>query len=253
MSYDRSKIKNVVLRKPAHTLRQKAIRRQFIVAGTFLSGAVLYVGMLLGCLGHTYIPYFWYVATGIFVGFAIWARRWGKRQQIELDKLESGLEGEVFVGEFLNEARAENGWYVLHDYDIGHGNIDHIVIAPQGVFTIETKNRRPLEDETTIFYDAENVRTEKRDMDSPLLQAKREAAFLAEHLQTKLTMDLFVQPIVTYPKWKLKLVGGKKLAECSVWICLTTAIPKILGVRPVKLSPDEQKRIYNFLASENAE
>lgn len=240
-----------VLRKPAHTLRRKVIRKQLMVAGTFLGVAVLYVGMWLGCLGHAYIPYFWYIITIALVGFAFWARRWEKQQQIELDKLEFGLEGEVFVGEFLNEVRRENEWYVLHDYDMGYGNIDHIVIAPQGVFTIETKNVHPVDDESTIFYDSEKVHTEGRDIDSPLLQAKRQAAFLAEHIKTKLTMNLFVQPIVTYPKWNLQLVGGKKLDECAVWLCFTTALPKVLGTRPIKLSPDEQKRIYNFLASEN--
>ncbi len=31
-------------------------------------------------------------------------------------------------------------WRVIHDASLGHGNVDHILIGPPGVFTIETKS-----------------------------------------------------------------------------------------------------------------
>jgi hypothetical protein len=33
-----------------------------------------------------------------------------------------------------------SSWRVIHDASFGHGNIDHILIGPAGMFTIETKS-----------------------------------------------------------------------------------------------------------------
>ena len=37
-------------------------------------------------------------------------------------------------------ALAGSGWRVIHDVTLGHGNVDHILIGPAGVFTVETKS-----------------------------------------------------------------------------------------------------------------
>ncbi len=51
------------------------------------------------------------------------------------------------VGQIL-EGLAAEGWCVIHDVSFGRGNIDHIVIGPGGIFTVETKShggRIPIE------------------------------------------------------------------------------------------------------------
>lgn len=52
-----------------------------------------------------------------------------------------GAEGEEFVGTKLNKLR-DKGWYVLHSVPVGKGDsdIDHVVIGPGGVFTVNSKN-----------------------------------------------------------------------------------------------------------------
>src|SRR5690348_8851726 len=49
-----------------------------------------------------------------------------------------GATGEETVGAALDELQPE--WRVLHDYSTGRGNIDHIVVGPGGLFTVETKS-----------------------------------------------------------------------------------------------------------------
>jgi hypothetical protein len=51
-----------------------------------------------------------------------------------------GAEGERVTGRWLG--RLPDGWHVFHDVPVGaHGaNIDHVVVGPGGVFTINTKN-----------------------------------------------------------------------------------------------------------------
>ncbi|HEY1688447.1 MAG TPA: nuclease-related domain-containing protein [Solirubrobacteraceae bacterium] len=51
-----------------------------------------------------------------------------------------GNEGERQVGAILDGMASEN-WLTLHDIDTGRGNIDHLVIGPGGLFTVETKSR----------------------------------------------------------------------------------------------------------------
>ena len=40
------------------------------------------------------------------------------------------------------EELATSGWHVIHDVSFGRGNIDHVLVGPSGLFTIETKSHR---------------------------------------------------------------------------------------------------------------
>jgi Nuclease-related domain len=51
-----------------------------------------------------------------------------------------GAAGERKVGATLEGLGP--GWHVLHDIYLGRGNIDHIVVGPGGVYTVETKSHR---------------------------------------------------------------------------------------------------------------
>src|SRR4029077_1101345 len=35
-----------------------------------------------------------------------------------------------------------DGWQVIHDVSFGRGNIDHVIVGPGGIYTVETKSRR---------------------------------------------------------------------------------------------------------------
>lgn len=52
-----------------------------------------------------------------------------------------GAEGERVVGEVCAQLKGD-GWYAIHDVSLGHGNVDHILVGPGGIFTIETKSHR---------------------------------------------------------------------------------------------------------------
>ncbi len=56
-----------------------------------------------------------------------------------LERRDTGAAGEEHVGALL-DALASPSWRVIHDASLGRGNIDHIVIGPPGVFTLETKS-----------------------------------------------------------------------------------------------------------------
>ncbi len=52
--------------------------------------------------------------------------------------LKLGRDGEKVVGQFL-ETLGERGYRVFHDVVGGNFNLDHVLIGPAGVFTVETK------------------------------------------------------------------------------------------------------------------
>jgi hypothetical protein len=56
-----------------------------------------------------------------------------------LARRDRGASAEEHVGGLLEELPGRH-WHVLHDASLGHGNVDHIVIGPGGVFTVETKS-----------------------------------------------------------------------------------------------------------------
>jgi hypothetical protein len=56
-----------------------------------------------------------------------------------VERRDRGATGEEHVGRLLDEL-AGSDWRVLHDASLGRGNVDHILIGPAGVFTVETKS-----------------------------------------------------------------------------------------------------------------
>jgi len=56
-----------------------------------------------------------------------------------VERHDIGAAGEEHVGGLLDEL-ADQRWRVIHDASLGRGNVDHILIGPGGLFTIETKS-----------------------------------------------------------------------------------------------------------------
>jgi hypothetical protein len=56
-----------------------------------------------------------------------------------VERRDRGASGEEHVGRLLDELE-DHGWEVIHDASLGRGNVDHILIGPAGVFTVETKS-----------------------------------------------------------------------------------------------------------------
>ncbi|MGH2850050.1 MAG: nuclease-related domain-containing protein [Solirubrobacteraceae bacterium] len=56
-----------------------------------------------------------------------------------VDRWHRGAVGEEQVGKIIDGLR-EQGWLAIHDAHTGRGNIDHILVGPAGLFTVETKS-----------------------------------------------------------------------------------------------------------------
>src|SRR5690606_21161347 len=106
------------------------------------------------------------ILFAIYAGFRIW------RMLPELRQLKQGLEGEKAVGQFLEKLR-EQGYQVFHDLQGETFNLDHVLIGPAGVFTIETKTlSKPERGQAKIQFDGETLKMNGKLIErNPIIQA----------------------------------------------------------------------------------
>jgi len=123
-----------------------------------------------------------------------------------------GLLGERAVGEELNQLMRD-GCHVFHDYPGGHNwNIDHIVVAPSGVYAIETKSRRKRrapkgQRSHEVVFDGKTLQFPESTDSSALEQARRNATSLGQQLSSATGEQVKAMPVLTFPGWYVTLKG----------------------------------------------
>ena len=150
------------------------------------------------------------------------------RRRIKL--LKQARDGEKAVGQFLESLRAQ-GHHVFHDI-IGEGfNIDHVVIGPKGVFTVETKTiSKPIRGEAKVAYDGVMIRVDGyKPARDPIVQAKAQANWLKEFFLEETGKKIAIQPIVVYPGWYID--GPPKGAKHTVWVLNPKGLPTYIENR----------------------
>lgn len=136
-----------------------------------------------------------------------------------------GFRGERAVGEELNQLLRE-GCHVFHDVPMEpYGNIDHVVVAPSGVFAVETKTRRKRKapagrKEHEIIYDGKTLDYPHCKDSYGLEQAQQQADRLRNLLSKAVGEPVPVSAILTFPGWfvtsrvntpTLKVVNPKQI------------------------------------------
>lgn len=160
--------------------------------------------------------------------------------------LRQGIEGEKAVGQFLERLR-EQGYQVFHDL-IGEGfNVDHVLVGPAGVFTIETKTwSKPQRGDARIVYDGSTLTVAGRVPDrDPLVQAKAQANWLRGLLFESAGRRIEVQPVVVFPGWYVEAAPG---AQRAVWVLEPKGLPAFLNIAPQRLVAEDVKLVAYHLA-----
>lgn len=133
-----------LLRGPGHTIREQVeeLRLDFamdlvllMVIPTSLLAFYLATLQVKGLANPRFIAWvFVLMAVGLLVHMA----RKLHLTSLKLDTLRKGLDAEMAVGQELDQLMRQ-GAAVFHDFPAEQFNIDHVVIAAQGVFAVETK------------------------------------------------------------------------------------------------------------------
>ena len=160
----------------------------------------------------------------LFAAFRIW------RSLPDIRALQLGRDGERAVGQYLERLRSK-GYEVLHDV-MGEGfNIDHVVIGPAGVFTVETKTfSKPARGESKIVFNGDAVLVDGTEPDrNPIVQAKAQAGWLRELLLESCGKRFAVRPVIVFPGWYVE--QGKGTTR-DVWVLNPKALPEFLAHEP---------------------
>ena len=128
-----------------------------------------------------------------------------------IDKLKAGFDAELAVGQELDQLMRQ-GAAVFHDVPGEKFNIDHVVIARQGVFAVETKgyskrNEHAGRAGATVSFDGQALRFPSWTTRAPLDQADRQAQWLGQWLTSAVGTPVQALPVVALPGWFVERTG----------------------------------------------
>ncbi len=145
----------------------------------------------------------------ILLGFSIPKHRKTNKKDNPGSSWVKGLEGENIVLNYLNTLPRD--YYVFHDVTLPdkQGNIDDVIIGPNGLFIIETKNyngKYRINGDQWYYY---NNKTHKHELAkyNPVLQLMRNTIDLKNFLETQgiFTSKISFNPIIAFIKFNFEI------------------------------------------------
>ncbi len=195
----------------------------FVLLGAFLAA------FLLG--SRTWI------FGALFVASLISVTVYWKKGLRRVESFFRGARGEERVAGVL--ASMPDTYHVFNDFEAGGDHVDHVVIGPTGIFSVETKSWRGAV-ETVEGHVLVNGVLPSRD---PLVQAQREADKVRSSIG-KLGFDVTVTPVVCFASDTF----AAGTVQCgSVKIVNANAIGDWFASQPEILPPDELSRLVQLL------
>jgi len=202
------------------------------------------------CVAIAALAWWWYFLPNkpnpwVITVIALLASAWSIRRIVVLGKqkgkLRKGLIGEQILGKFLEEQLMPHKYQVIHDLVCKNGerafNIDHVVIGPTGVFSIETKYwKKPAGPGHQIFYDGKKILVDGKVPDSdPLIEAVAGAKTVQAILETRTGKRFDVKPIVVFLGWYTTRNPG----SAPAWVLNEQAVPTFIKNDFRELSHDD--------------
>ncbi len=152
-------------------------------------------------------------------------------------KFQVGAVGEGRVAEILSSF--PDDWYVFNDMIVGRSQIDHIVVCPKGVYTIETKHYQG-----TIYGNAEKqewfqIIKRKTPFYNPVKQGIGHSVALSKYLEESGFNKVWVNTIVVFTEPSVKL----KVFSPRVPVIHQSKLGEFLNNQKQAMNPDECSKI----------
>jgi hypothetical protein len=118
-------------------------------------------------------------------------------------------EAGVVVARELSQLAAK-GYHLYHDFPGDGFHIDHILIGPSGVMTVETKTvskmnaRGHKKSEGIVMYNGRMLHFPKYSDHECIDQAKRQAAWLSQWIFSAVGEEICARAMVAVPGWSVK-------------------------------------------------
>lgn len=147
-----------------------------------------------------------------------------------------GRDGEREVGQVLDELR-EQGAKIFHDIVVEGFNIDHLVVASQGVLVIETKTWSKPTSQSRISAKAGVVYRDGRPAKrNPIDQAMRNAEWMRKRFRESIKTEVPVAAVVLFPGW---WVDTDKETKDRAWVLNPKGLGAFLANEPRRLTGEQ--------------
>lgn len=238
---DRSPLKDKPLRLPGQSV---ADEREALLDSAVMQPMMLAAFMIIFALLEWWRDYMDLkprpvvatIAAALAVCYAAW-RIYSSRARFR--NLRQALEGERAVGQYLERLR-EGGYQVFHDV-VGSGfNIDHVLIGPAGVFTVETKTwSKPRKGNARVVFDGIALKVGGFEPDrDPVAQAKAQAGWMKTMLFESTGRRFDVRPVIVFPGWFVENAAG---SFKDLWVLEPKALPTFLNNAEQRLEREAVK------------
>jgi hypothetical protein len=193
-------------RKRAEDLGDDIMAR---VAMLFLAGPLWMMVLLLPRARWASLRFGWadYLGIAAAIAMILWCLRDIFVLRRDRRNWLNGMRGEMASAQALDRLRAQ-GCEVFHDLPGDRGNIDHVVVAPNAVFAVETKWRSKHAkgaSSADVWFDGKTLQFAGGYRDSAAIaQASACASELAKYLGGRTGEQVRVIPVVALPGWYVK-------------------------------------------------
>lgn len=167
----------------------------------------------------------------------IWVVRNAIRDYSTYRAIKLGIQGEEVVGQTLEALRAI-GYQVFHDIPGSRGNIDHALIGPGGLFTIETKTiRKKSRGNNEVEFDGQTLTVNGLLLDrDAVAQAKSQSVALAKAISASTGKTYSARPVILFPGWYVKQSTESRR---DIWVLNEEAFAKFIAGRHAVLEDSD--------------
>lgn len=244
----RSPVRDAPLRVPGQSLEEqkRKLWNDYLEAPVFIAGALVAMALIEWLRSLSEMPpapIIFTFAAAVSVLVVIYRL---VKVRPRISNLKQGIQGERIVGQFLDRLR-ERGYQVFHDIQGEGFNVDHVLIGPPGIFTVETKTwSKPGHGSPCIQFDGEQLSIKGRSPTrGPVIQARAQAAWLRQLVNDGTGKNLRVFPVVAFPGW---FIEQPSHALGEQWVLEPKALVKFLENEPTRLSTPDIKMVAYFLS-----
>lgn len=233
----RSPLRDNLLRSPGQAIHDNLLNETLDLNSNIWSLVLItFFGVVLAPFSSRFI-YFTIPVWIILSLFILLILLRIKYQYKKIQDMRLGLDGELATAEELNQLM-HYGCYVFHDFPGDHFNIDHVVIGPAGVFTIETKTRsKPVgkgkQGATVFFKDSQLIFPNFQESKS-IQQAKEQSKCLSDFIRKSVGKSVPVNAVLALPGWMVE----RQMNDGNIMVINPKEIIKYVTAKKIVL--DEQ-------------
>jgi hypothetical protein len=155
-------------------------------------------------------------------------------KRIKSSKL--GRDGERIVGEIFDNLRAQ-GFVVFHDIVAKNFNIDHVILTPHGIFTVETKTRSKNPKDEITFKDGNIIAGNINLGNKIIIQAESQSKWLKLILKESTGKNYPVMPVIVFPDWFVKPMPEN--LKKRIWISNPKMLPYFISKEPERIDKSD--------------